>query len=320
MKWTDATDKNKSMQEFGKNFIENLPRHIKNLRIPGRKMSDDFSATPRSAHIDEISDIQTTMQEVLDHPTTRQAELNAESAFMVFLEKDCVDTGLLKFFNGWYETHKTTSLVSAKIIMRLAGDAISIPPDQQDGYSHTMAHMHEVAKDDFGLGHKGHDGMYNHMTKAFGAENWVENQYRVPECDEFAALLYDIGIAEHNAPLNSPTHNESILKAMMISIASETWNGREFNFMAQHIEKKLLSFNPTLANDPTRLRNAKGYVIGHAGEVENKHGLHALAAAQAFARTRGTGISPKHLREILLDYNARVGNAFGALHRSLAQL
>ena len=317
IKWTDTTERNKSMQEFGRNFIDNLPQHISAIQIPDSKPSDSFGTSPRSMQIYGIYDIQTAMREVLHHPTTRQAEIQAENAFRAFLEKDCVDAGLLKFFNGWYETHKTTSLISAKIIMRLAGNAASSPPDQQMGHNKTMAHMYEVAKDDFGLGHKGHDGMYIHMATAFGAESWVEYKYKVEECDQFSAFLYDIGVAEHKAPLNSSAHNESILKAMMISVASETWNGREFNFMAQHIEKKLLSVNPSLANDSTRMRNAKGYVIGHAGDVENKHGLHALAAAQIFARTRGIEITSRHLQEVLLDYNERVGRAFGALHKSL---
>lgn len=43
---------------------------------------------------------------------------------------------------------------SHKIIMCLSADTISVPAEQR------MAHMHEVAKDDFGLGHPGHDGMY----------------------------------------------------------------------------------------------------------------------------------------------------------------
>jgi hypothetical protein len=310
-------NESKSMKEFGKVFISALPKHIASLHTPGRNISFDVSMPPKPAEIDEIAGVQNTLMEVLSHSITQEAEFHAESALAAFLNKERVDSGLLKFFNGWNETHKTTSLVSAKIIMRLAADALLIPADQKSGYEKTMAHMHEVAKDDFGLGHKGHDGMFNYMTNAFGASNWVETQYKILECDEFSAFLYGIGVSGHKAPLNSSEHNESITKAMMISIASETWNGREFNFIAQYIEKKLLSINPLFAHDSAAFRNAKGYVMGHAGEVENKHGLHALAALQVFSRTRGTQFSLKHLKEVMLDYNHRVGNAFSALHRSL---
>ena len=313
----EIAGKNKSMREFGELFISALPRHIGALQIPRRKISAEFTAPAGTVRIDELLEVQSAMQDVLQHPTTREAEFHAENAFKAFFEKEEADAGLLKFLNGWYNTHKTTSLVSAKIIMRLSADAISIPIEQQAGYHKTMAHMHEVAKDDFGLGHKGHDGMYTHMTTALEAVDWVGSQYEVPECNEFSEFLYEAGVAEHKSPLNSSNHNESILNAMMISIASETWNGREFNFVAQHIEKKILSANPNLANDSAILRNAKGYVMGHAGEVENKHGLHALAAAQIFSRTRGVPFYTERLKEVTLDYNARVGKAFGALHRSL---
>ena len=307
----------KSMREFGQTFIDALPKHIRSLQIPGRKNSADSISSPLPAQIDEIDGIQRTMQEVLYHPTTQEAETYAENTFTAFLEEKDVNAGVLKFFNGWDETHKTTSLVSAKIIMRLSGDAIFIPSEQQEGYYKTMAHMHEVAKDDFGLGHKGHDGMYTHITMAFGAIDWVENQYKLPECNEFSKFLYEAGVAGHKLPLNSRGHNESILEAMMISVASEIWNGREYNFIAQYIEEKLLSSNPALANDATNFRNAKGYVMGHAGEVENKHGLHALAAAQVFARTKGLSFRKERLKEVMLDYTDRVGKAFNAMHRSL---
>ncbi|WP_248796749.1 hypothetical protein [Pseudomonas sp. MWU13-2105] len=85
--------------------------------------------------------------------------------------------------------------------------------------------------------------------------------------------------------MNSIEHKQSIMDAMMVSIASELWSGREYNFIAQYIEKKLISFNPLLSRNVQNLRNAKGYVLGHAGEVESKHGLHALAAAQTYGRT-----------------------------------
>lgn len=313
----DAVRELKSMREFGEIFIAALPKHIQALKIPGRKISNDLSMDPRLAQIDEITEIQRAMRDVLSDPITLQAEFNATSAFATFLQKKEVDAGLLKFFNGWYNTHKTTSLVSAKIILRLSGDAIFIPTEQQIGYYRTLAHMHEVAKDDFGLGHKGHDGMYVHMAAALEATSWIEKKYEVPECNEFCEFLYEAGVAEHKSPLNSYCHNESILNAMMISIASETWNGREFNYIAQYIEAKLLSVNPTLENNTINMRDAKGYVMGHAGEVENKHGLHALAAAQIFSRTRGVKFCVERLKKVMLNYNERVGRAFGALHRAM---
>lgn len=57
---------------------------------------------------------------------------------------------------------KTTSLVSAKIIMCLSADTISVPAEQR------MAHKNEVAKDDFGLGTQDRC-MYSYMTTAFAA-------------------------------------------------------------------------------------------------------------------------------------------------------
>jgi len=55
--------------------------------------------------------------------------------------------------------------------------------------------------------------------------------------------------------------------------------------------------------------------MGHSGEVENKHGLHALAAAQAYGRTVGLEFKPARLKGIMLNYNERVGNAFSSMHR-----
>lgn len=308
---------NKSMRDFGDIFIENLPKHIKVLKISDRKISDDVVASRQPARIDDIAEIQEAMRDVLSDPATKKAESRAEMTFRAFLDKNKSDTGLLKFFNGWYNTHKTTSLVSAKIIMRLLGDAIFISSEQKPEYSRAMAHMCEVARDDFGLGHKGHDGMYTYMAKAFYSASWTESLYEVPECTAFSDFLYEAGVAGHKYPLNSDRHNESIINAMMISIASETWNGREFNYIAQYIEGKLVSFNPVLANEASSLRNAKGFVIGHAGEVENKHGLHALAAAQTFARARDVEFSTERLKGVMLNYNERVGRAFDALQEAL---
>ncbi|SDS27225.1 hypothetical protein SAMN05216598_1062 [Pseudomonas asplenii] len=232
-------EQKKSMQQFGEIFIEALTRHLGNIKIPSRPISENFRRPPLLAQIDQIITIQNSMHEVLCHPTTQEAQANAEKTFRSFLKKSNTDAGILKFFNGWNETHKTTSLVSAKIIMRLSADALSVPAENRAGYHNAMAHMHEVAKDDFGLGHKGHDGMYNYMTAAFGAPDWVENQYKVDACEEFAAFLYATGVAKHTLPMDSTEHKQSIMDAMMTAIASELWNGREYNFIAQHIEKSL---------------------------------------------------------------------------------
>nr|WP_315435628.1 hypothetical protein [uncultured Pseudomonas sp.] len=159
----------KSMQEFGETFIQALPKHIRNLKIPGRTLEENQRRQPLLACVGNVAEIQDAMLEVLNHSITQDAQLAAESAFRAFLDKPVIDSSVLSFFNGWNETHKTTSLVSAKIIMRLSADAISVSADRREGYHNVMAHMHEVAKDDFGLGHQGHDGMYNYMTAAFGA-------------------------------------------------------------------------------------------------------------------------------------------------------
>lgn len=307
----------KSMQAFGETFIEGLPKHLENLKIPGRVISDTTRGAPLHTQIEQTTEIQNAMHEVLFHKVTQEAQAYAENTFNALIKKNKADTGVLKFFNGWNETHKTTSLVSAKIIMRLSADAVSIPIENRTIYNICMAHMHEVAKDDFGLGHKGHDGMYLYMTAAFGASGWVENQYKVNTCDEFAAFLYKTGVSEHKSPMDSAEHKKSIMNAMMVSIASELWNGREYNFLAQYIEKKLLSLNPSLRNNIQNLQNAKSYVLSHSGEIENKHGLHALAAAQTYARIAGLKFETSHLKKTMLDYNKRIGNAFSSLHAAL---
>ncbi|MCF4996833.1 hypothetical protein GIW70_26135 [Pseudomonas syringae] len=307
----------KTMQEFGEIFVKALPNYIRKLKIPGRAIFNNDRRQPMSAHITHIDEIQIALSEVLSHPITQEAQLHCENTFKVLLEKSAADAAILKFFNGWNETHRTTSLVSAKIIMRLSADAISLSAEKQLGYHRVMAHMHEVAKDDFGLGHTGHDGMYGYITAAFGATAWVDDQYKVRECNDFSEFLYDTGVAKHKAALNSEEHKNSIMDAMMVSIASELWNGREYNFFAQYIEEKLISLNPSLSANSQSLRNAKGYVMGHSGEVEYKHGLHALAAVQAFGSTVDITFKPGRLKAIMLNYNERVGNAFAGLHYAL---
>lgn len=315
--WKDRIEQYKSMQDFGGDFIEALPRHIQNLRIPGRVISINTFSEPLPAQIDGITEIQMAMSHVLRHPITQIAQHDAESAFQALLQSEQSTPGVLRFFNGWNETHKTTSLVSAKLIMRLSADALSAPAKRQRAYHYVRAHLHEVAKDDFGLGHKGHDGMYCFITAAFDAQGWTDPNYRLTSCDEFSNFLYDVGVAKHKAALDSFEYKQSIMDAMMVSIASELWNGREYNFIAQHIEAKLVSMKPAMKSDPMLLRNAKGYVMGHAGEVENRHGLHALAAAQAVAKAADLKFSTRRLTELMLDYNDRVGRAFNALHTAL---
>lgn len=308
--YADATKTPLSMQELGELFIESLPTHISKLKIPARSITGDFRSASATAKIDNVEQLQVVMHEVLCHPITQEAQSYAEDAFDAFFDKKTADSGVLRFFNGWNETHKTTSLVSAKIIMRLSADALHISQEDQRSYHTILAHMHEVTKDDFGLGQKGHDGMYKYMTAAFGASGWVDDQYRVSACNEFSDFLYETGILAHKSAMYSREHKQSIMDAMMVSVASELWNGREYNYLAQFIEKKLLSVEPSLRTDAKSLRNAKGYVLGHSGEVENRHGLHALAAAQAYSRCVDAMFDTDRLKSIMVDYNKRVGRAF----------
>lgn len=309
--------KNSSMLELGEEFIYGLPKHISMLKIPSRWLAGDVRRAAIPAHIDHVKDIQDMMYEVLYHEITQEAQAYTEGAFFAFLNKEKVDFGVLSFFNGWNETHKTTSLVSGKIIMRLSADSLHLSREKHDIYHKVLAHMHEVTKDDFGLGQKGHDGMYQYMTGAFGASACVDEQYKINACNEFSDFLYNIGIAKYRSAMSSTEHLQSIMDAIMVSVASELWNGREYNFIAQFIERKLLSFNPLLDEDAKTLRNAKGYVMGHAGEVESRHGLHALAAVQAFGRIAELSFDIERLKNIMLDYNRRVGIAFSALQRVL---
>lgn len=306
-----------SIHAFGEMFIKALPSHIQNLKIPGQLIEPKLRRPPILAQIDRVTEIQTAFHEVLCHSVTQDAHRYAERAFKAFLEKDSADTGVLKFFNGWNETHKTTSLVSAKVIMRLAADVVYMPQGSQACYCCIMAHMHEVAKDDFGLGHHGHDGTYTYMTAAFDASDWAEKSYSVHECDTFSEFLYNIGVAEHKSAMHSCEHKHALMDAMMVAVASELWNGREYNFIAQYIEEKLRAINFSPSRDDRSLRYAKSYVMGHSGEVENRHGLHALAAAQAFARMAGLRFDVDRLKDVMLDYNQRVGRAFRALHEAL---
>lgn len=57
--------------------------------------------------------------------------------------------------------------------------------------------------------------------------------------------------------------------------------------------------------------------MGHSGEVENKHGLHALAAAQAYARAADITFKLGRLKGTMLNHNERAENAFAAMHQAL---
>ncbi|MFI8376466.1 hypothetical protein ACIGCH_20620 [Pseudomonas helleri] len=306
-------DKKISMQKFGELFIRGLDKHVASLNIANRFTVGDVRAKPISAKVDNRTQTQKVMLEVLCDPITQEAHSYAELAFRAFLEKERVDVGLLRFFNGWNETHKTTSLVSAKVAVRLSAGSIFVSSEKQNTYALAMAHMHEVVRDDMGLGHPGHDGMYEVMAAAFNAVGWSGKKYAMAECIDFSSFLYETGVENHSAAIHSDAYMRSLLKAMMVSVSSEIWNGREYNYFAQFIEGKLLSINPLLVSQSKSLREAKSYVIGHAGQVENRHGLHALAAAQAYASSWDLGFEPASLGEVMLDYNKRVGIAFCAL-------
>ena len=112
-------DKKTSMQKFGELFIRGLDKHVASLNIANRFSVGDVRAKPISAKVDNRTQTQKVMLEVLCDPITQEAHSYAELAFRAFLEKERVDVGLLRFFNGWNETHKTTSLVSAKVAVRL---------------------------------------------------------------------------------------------------------------------------------------------------------------------------------------------------------
>jgi len=73
--------------------------------------------------------------------------------------------------------------------------------------------------------------MYCHTTVSFGASDWVESQYKVNECSEFSKFPYETGVAEHKSAMNSAEHKQSIMDAVMVSIASELWNGREYSLI-----------------------------------------------------------------------------------------
>lgn len=313
----DAVSKNRSMQQFGELFIRGLHKQVASLKIASRFKIEDAKANPIKAKVDNWVEIQNVMLDVLCDSITQEAHSYAELAFRAFLEKDRVDVGLLSFFNGWSETHKTTSLVSAKVVMRLSADSIFVSSEKQNIYSLAMAHMHEVVRDDMGLGHPGHDGMYEFMTTAFNAVGWSGEGYAMAECNDFSSFLYKTGVENHTAAIHSDEYMRSMLKAMMVSVSSEIWNGREYNFFAQFIVEKLLSINPLLASQSKRLREAKSYVVGHSGQVENRHGLHALAAAQAYAASLDLKFEPACLGEVMLDYNKRVAIAFRALYKVL---
>ena len=94
-------------------------------------------------------------------------------------------------------------------------------------------------------------------------------------------------------------------------------DGSEYNYLAQFIESKILSYKPEISSNLNDFRNAKGYVLGHAGDIENKHGLHAFVAAIAFAQAKNISMDMNKLKTVMLDYNYRVGLAFKAIFEAL---
>lgn len=303
-------EKTKTMKNFGDEFVEKIPECLESIAIKNQKKYHQQSI------FDEINDIQQTMHDVINNSITIESQAHAESTFKSFIKKNN-NNALLKFFNGWNEIHKTTSLVSAKVVMRLASNAHIVNDFQKSDYMKSMAHMHEVTKDDFGLGHSGHDGMFSEMTKAFNSENWSSIEHKVTECNNFSNFLYQTGVSNHHYPVDSDENKESLLEAMMVSVASEIWNGREFNFFAQFIEEKINSFGSTKTRNAEEIRNAKAYVIGHSKEIEIKHGLHALAAIKHFNNANRVKMDLEKLKTKMIDYNKRVGIAFSALNKAL---
>ncbi|SFU06024.1 hypothetical protein SAMN05192562_104347 [Kosakonia arachidis] len=136
----DISTKPSSMQELGELFIDALPEHISMLKISGRWITGDIRRSPVLAHIDHIKEIQRMMYEVLCHEIKQEAQVYAEDAFLAFLKKENVDPVILNFFNSWNEMHKTTSLVSGKIIMRFSADALYISHEDQTIYHNVLVH------------------------------------------------------------------------------------------------------------------------------------------------------------------------------------
>lgn len=116
-----------------------------------------------------------------------------------------------------------------------------------------------------------------------------------------------------------PTHKAGFYQQRTRDSGREVIDSQELRSTTTLLieEGKLLSFNASLNEDTKTLRNARGYVMGHAGEVENRHGLHALAALQAFGRIAGLSFDTERLKHAMLDYNRRVGVAFCALQNVL---
>ncbi|WP_230385163.1 hypothetical protein [Pseudomonas monteilii] len=311
--------KARSMQDFSTLFISNFEKHIERLKIPEREYINGLRHRPLLAQIERASEIKAMLEDVFHHPETVLSQQRAERALLTFLDKRNADIGLLSFFHGWNETHKTTSLVSAKLIVRLSRDALYVNIAEQHMHNTVMAHMYEVAKDDLGLGHSGHDGMFPSMAAAFGAHGWENCQYSVDECSEFSEFLYRTGVAGHKLPVESDQYRYAVINAMMTAVASELWNGSEYNCLAQYINNKIIDMHPSLANDNVALRKANGYVMSHSGTVESRHGLHALAAVQKYHQLANLDFDLCKLKEKMIDYNQRVGKAFCSLHQALLQ-
>lgn len=303
-----------SMHCIGSKFLECLPADFSKIATSARWIDKNIRKPPIAADSKKVKEIQAAMGCVLNDAVTAQAHFYAVETFSALFKKPSSNK-LLGFFNGWNETHKTTSLVSCKVIMRLAADAHCIAAENAGLYHRVMAHMHEVAKDDFGLGQAGHDGMFNHMRQSFNVPEFVSYE-EVSVCSAFSEYLYGVGVAGCKRAVGDVLHKKAMLRAMMVSVSSEVWNGSEYNFLAQFIEDLIILYSPHLRDDKKLLRCAKAYVMGHSGDVEMRHGLHALAATQLYAEFLEETFEVDELASIMLDYNFRVGQAF----RGLAEL
>jgi len=303
-----------SMHCISKNFLECLPADFSKIATPARWIDKNTRKPPITAGSRKIKEIQAAIEHVLNDTVTAQAQCYAAETFAALFKRPS-SSKLAGFFNGWNETHKTTSLVSCKVIMRLAADAHCVAAENAELYHRVMAHMHEVAKDDFGLGQAGHDGMFSHMRRTFNIPEFAPHE-EVGACSAFSEYLYGVGVAGCKSAIGDAFHKKAMLRAMMVSVSSEVWNGSEYNYLAQFIEDLILLYSPHLRDDKKLLRCAKAYVMGHSGDVEMRHGLHALAATQLYANFLEETFNVDELSSIMLDYNLRVGQAF----RGLAEL
>lgn len=87
-----ASGKTTSMQEFCEDFIEKPHRHIGDLRTPGRLIEGNFRRKPLLVKIEQITEIQQAMREVLCHSITQDTQVSTELAFKCLPEKKTKQT------------------------------------------------------------------------------------------------------------------------------------------------------------------------------------------------------------------------------------